>query len=83
MKFAITLALALAAASAAHAKLTPYDGTRQAQAPDVVSLYTGPAAAKLERDYFSRPSGDESHAAGRCTVRTFVFTKMRLAEACY
>jgi len=82
MKFAILIALALATASTAQAKLTPYDGTRQAKAPDVVSLYTGPAAAELERDYFSRPAGDDTHA-GRCTMQTFVFTKMRLAEACY
>jgi len=88
MKFAVTFALALAVASTAQAKLTPHDDGQLAKeaataAPDVESLYTGPAAAQLESTYFKAPTGDGAYAAGRCTVQTFVFTKMRLADACY
>lgn len=87
MRFAITLimapVLALAVASAADARLTPFDGTRQAPAPAVEALYTGPAAAELERNYFTAPQVSATHRAGRCTIQTFVFTKMSLAEACY
>jgi len=83
MKFAIAFVLALAAASAAQAKLTPFDGTRQAKEPEVTALYTGRAAAQLERDYFTQPASDRTQSAERCTVTTFVFTKMRLADACY
>ena len=88
MKLAVTFALVLAVASTAQAKLTPPDDDRQVKeasnaAPDVVSLYTGPAAAQLERTYFNASPDDEAYAAGPCTVQTFVFTKMRLADACY
>lgn len=81
---AITLA-ALLAASAAQAKLTPFDGAREAKPspePDVVSLYTGPAAAEMERSYFSAPQA-ASNGPGRCTVSTLVFAKVTLAQACY
>lgn len=81
--FIVTLFSTLAAAPAVQARLTPFDGTRQAKAPAVEALYTGPAAAELERNYFVAPQVSTTHRAGRCTVQTFVFTKMSLADACY
>jgi hypothetical protein len=87
MRFTVTLVLALATGAvalvSAQARLTPFDGTRQAKAPAVEALYTGPAAAELERRYFIAPQFSTTHRAGRCTLQTFVFTKMSLAEACY
>lgn len=88
MKTAISLALLLALAGAAQAKITPFDGTRQAKEVDVVSLVTGPVAAELERNYFSAPPQTEMQQSradrpGRCTVTTFVFAKTSLAQACY
>lgn len=83
MKFAVTLALLLAVGSAAQAKLTPFDGTRQAKDVDVVSLYTGPAGAEMDHTYLTAPQTGISQRPGRCTLQTFVFTKMRLADACY
>lgn len=84
MKIAVITLAALLAASAAQAKLTPFDGTREARPsaePDVVSLYTGPAAAEMERSYFNAPQA--SNGPGRCTVSTLVFAKVTLAQACY
>jgi len=93
MRIAITAAVLLALSAAAQAKITPFDGTREAKEADVVSLYTGPAAAELERDYFTAPeasgatAGTAQHPVaqrpGRCTVSTFVFAKVTLAQACY
>lgn len=88
MRVAITAAILLALSAAAQAKITPFDGTREAKEADVVSLYTGPAAAELERDYFTAPQASAqnvgtSQRPGRCTVSTFVFAKVTLAQACY
>lgn len=87
MKIAVITLTAVLAASAAQAKLTPFDGTREARQPDtsqpdVVSLYTGPAAAELERNYFAAPQAT-SERPGRCTISTLVFAKVTLAQACY
>lgn len=85
MKAAVIILAAVLAASAAQARLTPFDGTRevkQSEQPDVVSLYTGPAAAELERNYFVAPQA-VAERPGRCTVSTLVFTKVTLAQACY
>lgn len=82
MKIAIALAVLLASGFAAQAKLTPFDGTREAQQPaDVMSLYTGPVAAQLEQNYFQAP--EQAYLPGRCTVSTFVFSKISLSQACY
>ncbi|RDV05208.1 hypothetical protein [Undibacter mobilis] len=88
MKLAITAAVLLALGGAAQAKLTPFDGTREAKPAetptDVVSLYTEPAAAALERSYFTAPqSTGVAERPGRCTVSSFVFAKVTLAQACY
>jgi hypothetical protein len=88
---AIVLAASLAAtlaASAAQAKLTPFDGAREARPAeahtDVVSLYTGPAAAEMERSYFQAPRNSQAmQQPERCTVSTMVFAKVTLAQACY
>ncbi|MFA6266501.1 MAG: hypothetical protein WC670_12435 [Pseudolabrys sp.] len=87
MKFAVGFSLLLLAVStAAQARLTPFEQMRSGeaaeQAVDVVSLYTGPAAAQMEQNYFRAPL-QEAYTPGRCTISTFVFTKMRLAQACY
>lgn len=85
MKVAVIAFAAVLAASAAQAKLTPFDGTREAkqtELPNVVSLYTGPAAAEMERNYFTAPQA-AAERPGRCTVSTLVFAKVTLAQACY
>lgn len=88
MKVAVIVFAGLLAATAAQAKLTPFDGAREAKPAeaqtDVVSLYTGPAAAEMERSYFTAPASHEAIAGpGRCTVSTMVFAKVTLAQACY
>lgn len=87
MRFAITVILAVAtgvaALSSAQAKLTPFDGAREAKPADPVVLYTGPAAAELERNYFTPPQTEAAQIPGRCTVQSFVFAKKPLADACY
>lgn len=86
MKVAVIAFAVVLAASAAQAKLTPFDGTRQPKEADkqtdVVSLYTGPAAAELERNYFTAPQ-PTMERAGRCTTSTLIFAKVTLAQACY
>ncbi|MBS0248483.1 MAG: hypothetical protein JSR61_17845 [Proteobacteria bacterium] len=87
MKFAIpVVALLLAAGTAAQAKLTPFDGARESNAPvasaNVTSNETS-TASTAEQDYFRAPQAGESARPGRCSVSTFVFTKIRLAQACY
>lgn len=86
MKVAVITLAAMLAASAAQAKLTPFDGAREAKPAeaqtDVVSLYTGPAAAEMERDYFTAPQAAVKRP-GRCTVSTLMFAKVTLAQACY
>ena len=84
MKYVIPLVWLLAVSTAAQAKLTPYDGTRQSGAPEVTKLEARPdAAAWMERGYFQTPNAEAVQKPGRCTVTTFVFTKIRLAQACY
>lgn len=84
MKYVLPLALLLAATTAAQAKLTPYDGTQErptVQRPAVIE--TGVARASAERQIFQAPAAANPAGPGRCTVSTFVFTKIRLAQACY
>lgn len=86
-KAAITLALlvplTVAASLPASAKLTPFQQLPFDQ-PDVTSVYTGPAAAMLERAYFQAPrQPDVSKRATPCTLEMVVFDKARLAQACY
>ncbi len=86
MKYALALVAALAIAGTAQAKLTPYQASTDfvLAEPDVMSLYTGPAGAQVERGYFQAPPPPQAaRAAERCTVQIFVFTKARLAQACY
>ena len=89
MKTAIAMAIGysaifLAATVPASAKLTPFEQQPFDQ-PDVNALYTGPAAAMLERRFFQAPP--QQPAVGKralpCTVRMVVFEKARLAQACY
>lgn len=94
MKYAIpVIALLLAAGSAAQAKLTPFDGARESNATvasesasvtssSVTANETSTASA-AEQNYFRAPQAGESARPGRCSVSTFVFTKIRLAQACY
>ena len=88
MRVAVIIFASLLAASAAQAKLTPFDGAREARTAeaqtDVVTLYTGPAAAEMERSYFQAPRTNEAmKQPERCTVSTIVFAKVTLAQACY
>jgi len=88
MKTAIALAIGfsalfLAAAAPASAKLTPFEQQPFDQ-PDVTALYSGPAAAMLERRYFQAPpQAAVSKRVPACTVQMVVFEKARLAQACY
>lgn len=84
MKTAIALAIFLAATVPASAKLTPFEQEPFDQVPDVSALYTGPAAATLERRYFQAPPQAElSKRLLPCTVQMVLFEKARLAQACY
>jgi hypothetical protein len=89
MKTAIAMAIcfsaiSLAATVPASAKLTAFGQQPFDQPPDVTSLYTGPAAATLERRYFEAPPQPAvSKRVLRCTVQMIVFEKARLAQACY
>ncbi len=85
MKTAIALALTLFVTVPAYAKLTPFDSQKEPMV-DVVSVYTGPAAAMLERGYFQAPQQQQPATAKRltpCTVQMVVFEKSRLEQACY
>ncbi len=85
MKTAITLAVSLLLTVPAYAKLTPFDSQKE-PVPDVASVYTGPAAAMLERGYFQTPPQHQPETAKRlmpCTVQMIVFDKARLAQVCY
>jgi len=90
MKTAIAMAIGLsaiflAATVPASAKLTPFEQEPFDQPPDVTALYTGPAAAMLERRFFQAPQQQPTivKRALPCTVRMVVFEKARLAQACY
>lgn len=72
----------------AQARLTPYQGTHRAADASATahgSLETfGPTSARLERNYFQAPPAPPpAQPVGRCTVSIFVFSKIRLAQACY
>lgn len=86
MKTAIALAVTLILTVPAYAKLTPFDSQKE-PVPDVASVYTGPAAATLEHDYFQAPLDQHQPATAKrltpCTVQMVVFDKSRLAQACY
>ncbi|MCW5691057.1 MAG: hypothetical protein KIT48_01700 [Pseudolabrys sp.] len=84
MKYVLPVALLLAASTAAQAKLTPFDGTQERAAPAVSTpADTSAARASAEQQYFQAPTAESTSQAGRCSVSTFVFSKMRLAQACY
>ncbi len=87
MKYVLTIALLLAAGTAAQAKLTPFDGARESNTPTATASVTSNAtstASTAEQSYFRAPQVEDSaQQPGRCSVSTFVFTKTRLAQACY
>ena len=84
MKVVLSIALLLAVSTAAQAKLTPFDGTQERAAPAATAAAdTSAARASAEQQYFQAPAAETTEQAGRCSVSTFVFTKMRLAQACY
>ena len=84
MKYVIpVIAMLLAPGTAAQAKLTPFDGTQERSAPAVASAGTAAAPATAERMLFRAPASEKPTKPGRCTATTFVFTKIRLAQACY
>jgi hypothetical protein len=78
-------ALALIAfAVAAQARLTPYQGTQNdaGAATQQAAENFGPSSARLEDHGFQRPLPPD-HVIDRCTVPILVFSKIRLARACY
>jgi hypothetical protein len=79
MKYVLLFALLLAGTTVAQAKLTPYDGTQERPA----ATATGAVRASAERQIFQAPAAATPAEPGRCSVSTFVFTKIRLAQACY
>jgi len=85
MKYVLPVVLLLAAGGAAQAKLTPFDGARESTAPAVTSVVSGATstASAAEQSYFRAPAAETVTQPGRCSVSTFVFTKIRLAQACY
>lgn len=84
MKYVLSIALLLAVSAAAQAKLTPFDGIQERAAPVAATpADTGATRASAEQQYFQAPAAETTGRAGRCSVSTFVFTKMRLAQACY
>jgi hypothetical protein len=83
IKLAIALATLLASGVVAQAYLTPYQGTHRAAELNPVTQDSGSASARLKRNYFQASPSAKHEKIGRCTVSTFVFTKIRLARACY
>ena len=85
MKYVLPIVLLLAAGGAAQAKLTPFDGARESTAPAVTSAVSGATstASAAEQNYFRAPAAETVTQPGRCSVSTFVFTKICLAQACY
>ena len=87
MKTAIALAtaiaMALALGSAAEAKLAPVEPQSGPPKPDVAAIFTGPAGAMIEHDYFrQRPEPMAARRIFPCTVQVIVFEKTRLAQFC-
>ena len=83
MKAVIALAIILALGTAAEAKLAPVEPQSGPPKPDVTAIFTGPADAMIEHDYFRQPP--RPMAARRifpCTVQMIVFEKTRLAQSC-
>lgn len=78
--FAVTMAATITLGAPAQAARAPVKTPSVLAPPDLTAIYTGPAGAMVEHDYFQAPP---SIAAGRCTVRMLVFEKTRLAQACY
>ncbi|KQZ00267.1 hypothetical protein ASD45_04890 [Pseudolabrys sp. Root1462] len=86
MKYVLPVVLLLAAGGAAQAKLTPFDGARESTAPATATSAASGAtstASAAEQSYFRAPAAETVTQPGRCSVSTFVFTKIRLAQACY
>jgi hypothetical protein len=85
MKYVLPLAMLLAVTTAAQAKLTPFDGTqeRAASVAATTPADTSATRASAEQQYFQAPAAENTSEPGRCSVSTFVFTKIRLAQACY
>ena len=85
----VILITASIVAGAAQAHLTPFDGISGAAgggAQDMAPDWS-PASARLERDHVQLPPAPEATLgkAGRCTISisNVVFSKIRLARACY
>ncbi len=80
---AMMVALILPLTVPAYASLTPLERQPLDQA-DVTSVYTGPAAAMLEQNYFRAPPRPvAAQPLLPCTVQMVLFDKARLAQACY
>jgi hypothetical protein len=83
MKILITFAMVLALGAAAQAMPSPLEPQRIAISSDNLTIYTGPASATLEQEYFRAPQ--TPYAAGRvfpCTMQLRIFDKTRIAQSC-
>lgn len=84
MKYAIALLMLVAFGVTAQAHLTPFQGTGRVAGSDLVKPLPDSDNVRLEREYYQAPAAPIDHQkAGRCTVSMFIFTKIRLAQACY
>lgn len=83
-RIVMALALAVALGVEAQAKLVAaVDPERAANAPQDLSISTGPIGAVLERDYFSAPQATLMRGrAFPCRLQQSIFDKTRLAQSC-
>ncbi|MFN3658517.1 MAG: hypothetical protein ACK4UO_14805 [Pseudolabrys sp.] len=66
---------------AANAAYAPVETAPRTPSPDVYAMFTGPAGAMLESDYFRAPRTSERRAIP-CRLERSIFDKTRLAQAC-
>ena len=80
---AVLVPALLVFAVAAQARPTPLANQAAAEIADEMAIYTGPAGATLESNYFRAPQPE--FAGGRifpCRLQLRVFEKTRLAQSC-
>lgn len=84
MRPMFALILLLAFATGAEAKHSPVPVERLTPSPAELAIFTGPAGAMLESDYFRAP-GARLAGAGLfpCRLRLDLFSKTRMAQTCH
>ena len=83
MKALIASAISLALCAPALATLAPVERQLTLRKIAVAAIYTGPAGAQVEHDYFqSAPQPTATRRIFPCSVRVIVFEKTQLARSC-